>query len=264
MKGKSDFFDSAVENSLTLTQRRTIIIDEANNLAVAGAGTGKTLTLVGKVGYILEKGLAQPDEVLLLAFAKKVKREMEERVKADFGVNLNIRTFHSFGREVIGESSGEMPRLTELSSDQILFKKTVEEFLQKRMKDMEFLNLLNRYFVYYLNPVENILDFSTQEEYEEYLQSIQIRSLKGDLVKSYAECEIANFLYLNQVSYEYEKEYPVKTASESRRQYTPDFYLPEQNIWIEHIGIDRKCGTAPGVDRWNYLDEWYWKRKRDG
>ena len=255
------FFDDQDNLSLTTNQRKTIVIDEANNLAVAGAGTGKTLTLVSKAGYILEKKLANPEEILILAYAREVKLELEERIKRNYDAEIDVRTYHSFGREIIGKSTGSKPLLSELSFDDDLLQKTLQGFLQTRMKDLKFTNVVNSYFVFYLNPIENDLDISTQSEYDEYLKSIQIRTLRGEIVKSLAELEIANFFYLNGINYEYEKEYVVKTSSETRIQYTPDFYLTDYNIWIEHIGIDSNCNTPPGVDRWEYLDSWYWKRK---
>jgi DNA helicase-4 len=255
------FFNDQGGSSLTPNQRRAIVVNEANNLAVAGAGTGKTLTLVSKIGYILEKKLAGPDEILVLAFANKAKEELEERVKRVHDAEINVRTFHGYGYEVIGKATGSKPVLSELSFDDALLRKTLQNFLQTRMRDLGFANTLNRYFVYFLNPVENDLDISTQSEYEEYLETIQIRSLRGERVKSLAELELANFFYMNGVDYEYEKKYIVDTSTEAKRQYTPDFYLPAANIWIEHIGIDRSCNTSPGVDRWEYLDSWYWKRK---
>jgi len=255
------FFDDQDGHSLTPSQRKNILIDEANNLVVAGAGTGKTLTLVSKVGYILKKQLVNPDEILILAYTNKAKDELEERIKRIYNVDMNIRTFHSFGNEIIGKSTGSKPSLSELSKDDALLLKTLEGFLQKQMKEIKYANTINNYFVYYLNPVENDLTITTQEEYEAYLEKIQIRTLRGELVKSLAELELSNFFFINGVEYEYEKEYIVDTSSETRRQYTPDFYLPEQKIWIEHIGIDRNGNTAPEVDQLEYIDSWFWKRK---
>jgi len=45
--------------------------------------------------------------------------------------------------------------------------------------------------------------------YIDYLREIETRSLKGDLVKSFEELEIANFLYINGIDYVYEHEYEV-------------------------------------------------------
>ena len=49
------FFDIIEKNPLTTEQRKAIITDEESVLVVAGAGTGKTSTIVGKAGYILKK-----------------------------------------------------------------------------------------------------------------------------------------------------------------------------------------------------------------
>ena len=65
-------------------------------------------------------------------------------------------------------------------------------------------------------------------------------TLKGETVKSYEECEIANFLYLNQINYEYEKPFEIDTATPKFRQYFPDFYLSDYNVYIEHLALNKK------------------------
>ncbi|MDF5990431.1 hypothetical protein P5C85_13075 [Pseudomonas aeruginosa] len=56
---------------------------------------------------------------------------------------------------------------------------------------------------------------------------------------------MANYLFKQGIAYQYEPAYEHKTASPLYRQYQPDFYLPEQGIYIEYYGIDRQGGTAP-------------------
>ena len=70
-------------------------------------------------------------------------------------------------------------------------------------------------------------------------------------MKSYEECEIANFLYLNGIAYEYEAPYEHETATAEKRQYKPDFFLPDHGIYIEHFGLDAAGNTAAFVDRGN-------------
>jgi DNA helicase-4 len=69
---------------------------------------------------------------------------------------------------------------------------------------------------------------------------------------------IANWLYLNGVNYEYEREYSFNTASSSHRQYTPDFYYPEVDVWHEHWALDTQ-GRAPNEFS-GYEQEMAWKR----
>ena len=73
---------------------------------------------------------------------------------------------------------------------------------------------------------------------------------------------IANYLFLNGIKYEYEKEYPFKSEDAPNRKYHPDFYLPDYDIYLEHFGIT-KDNTLPWlskIEEQKYLDEMQWKR----
>lgn len=72
---------------------------ERNVLLLASAGTGKTNTLSCRIGNILERGLARPEEILCLTFTNKACNEMKGRVMdivGSEGRNVEVRTFHSF------------------------------------------------------------------------------------------------------------------------------------------------------------------------
>ena len=55
----------------------------SKNLIIASAGTGKTSTIVGRIGYLLSNGV-KPEEVLLLTFTNKAAAEMVSRVAEYF------------------------------------------------------------------------------------------------------------------------------------------------------------------------------------
>jgi len=267
-------FDTLEPYPLTQSQRQSIITDECNNLVVAGAGSGKTSTIVGKVKYIVEKGLAKPEEILLLAFAREAKKEMEERMSSRLTVQPDIKTFHALGLNIITKSEEIQPSVTKLKDPPklrefikriISFDKhnSLDKFIDEtpaENKEKDLRELLTTYFAYYLRPYRSVFKFTSLGEYIDYIKDNQIRSLKGDLVKSYEECEIANFLYLNGINYIYEKDYEIQTASRERRQYKPDFYLPDYGIYIEHFGINKKGEPAPFVNAEEYLREMAWKR----
>ena len=61
----------------------------------------------------------------------------------------------------------------------------------------------------------------------------ELRTLKGEKVKSFEELTIANWLAANSIRYEYERAYECHTASSRYRQYEPDFYLTDYGIYIE-------------------------------
>src|SRR5437764_3368088 len=73
------------------------------SLVIAGAGSGKTRTLIYRVAYLLEQGIA-PDQILLLTFTNKAAREMMRRVADLLGHELEKLwggTFHSLGNRIL-------------------------------------------------------------------------------------------------------------------------------------------------------------------
>ena len=71
---------------------------EPQNLIIASAGTGKTSTIVGRIGYLLNSGV-KAQEILLLTFTNKAAAEMVERVAEYFGKDIASKidagTFHA-------------------------------------------------------------------------------------------------------------------------------------------------------------------------
>ena len=72
--------------------------NDAQNLIIASAGTGKTSTIVGRIGHLLANGV-KPQEILLLTFTNKAAAEMVERVAELFGKDvaskIDAGTFHA-------------------------------------------------------------------------------------------------------------------------------------------------------------------------
>lgn len=63
-------------------------------------------------------------------------------------------------------------------------------------------------------------------------------TIQNEVLKSYQEVQIANFLYLNNIDYEYESIYPYNITF-SRKPYTPDFIVRQGDkvAYIEHFGV---------------------------
>src|SRR6266853_2048072 len=73
------------------------------SLVIAGAGSGKTRTLIYRVAYLLEQGIP-PERILLLTFTNKAAHEMMRRVADLLGQELASLwggTFHSIGNRIL-------------------------------------------------------------------------------------------------------------------------------------------------------------------
>ena len=259
-----EFFDRIEARPLTEEQRRAVVIDERRNLVVAAAGSGKTSVIVAKTGWLVRKGYRKPSELLLLAFARDARTEMEERMDTRLGTaiarDVTVRTFHSLGMAIIGEAQGKRSALAATAeNDQALFD-LLKGIVADLLADLDLSAILDEWFQEGFAPYRSQQEFRNWGEYHDYIRKYDIRSLKGEVVRSFEEWEIANFLYLHGVAYEYEAPYEHDLATSEKRQYKPDFRLPEHGIYIEHFGIDAAGNTAPFVDRGQYWRDMEWKR----
>ncbi len=248
---------------LDAQQMKCIIKPAPSHLVIAGAGTGKTTTIVGKVKYLLNSGICEPQDILVLSFTNASASEMRERINKETGKQIEASTFHKLGLNIIHAVKGITPKIT-----RITLQAFAKECMLENMKDPKYLDLLCRYFLFNYKYDKSEFDFQNSDEYQDYLRTNPPVTLRGENVKSYGEMDIANFLYKNGISYEYEKEYELDTRTEDRFQYYPDFYLSDYGIYIEYFGINEKGevpayfssrdGKDPSVE---YREGMEWKRK---
>ncbi|MGF1905117.1 UvrD-helicase domain-containing protein [Aliivibrio salmonicida] len=259
------FFDEVEKNPLTDKQRVACVTNDDHTLVIAGAGTGKTATLVGKAGYLVEAKIAKPENILMLAFGNKAAAEMNERIRDRIPSNadhLKASTFHALGNEILARHHGFKRSITPFTEQPQQFTKFIDETLSDLAEqDPQFKSALVNYFSSLSTPGKSDLDFDSIEEYNEFLSSCRLITLNNEWVKSVGELRIANYLALNGLKYEYEADYKFKTRSVDRRQYQPDFYLPDADLYIEYLGLDENNNTAPYIDKDEYLASLEWKRE---
>ena len=91
------------KNELNASQYEVVTGADGPCLVLAGAGSGKTRTLIYRVAYLLEKGVA-PEEILLVTFTNKAASEMRNRVEALLKAKakgLWCGTFHHIGNRIL-------------------------------------------------------------------------------------------------------------------------------------------------------------------
>ncbi|WP_299478088.1 UvrD-helicase domain-containing protein [uncultured Roseibium sp.] len=266
----SVFLDTIESNPLTPEQRLAVLSDEDATLILAGAGSGKTSVIVAKAANLIRQKIRKPEEILLLAFGKAAAAEMAERIEERSGASVIASTFHALGYDIIREVEKGAPALAPHASDDAQFRALLRDILVNELATQPKMALLIlKWFSELYTPFKSEWDFKTKATYYEYIEAHELRTLQGELVKSFEELEIANWLYLNGVAYEYEPDYEHELPENTRKAYTPDFRLTESGLYIEHFGVRKARGpdgetrlmTAPHVDRQSYLDGMTWKRR---
>jgi len=164
-------------------QLMAAVSEEDNTLVVAGAGTGKTTTILGKLAYLIDRLRILPEDILLLSFTGKAVEELEGRVKKHFpDINIEVRTFHSFGLSIIGKVLGSRPDIAfENNSDR-------QEWIDLKFRELlelpKYLQSAVNYFAYLFKPVDIKPQFNNLDEYYKYIKTENVMTFQKEWVKS--------------------------------------------------------------------------------
>ena len=94
-----------VDNDLDPSQQAAVTALNGPIRVLAPAGSGKTKTLVNRILSMLNQGIPA-EKILALAFNKKARDEMQERLNRRGVEGVEVRTFHSLGYEIVREGLG--------------------------------------------------------------------------------------------------------------------------------------------------------------
>lgn len=253
------YFDSILRDIdphilLDENQREVVLTDEDYCLVIAGAGAGKTTTVAAKVKYLVDKQQIDPRQILVISFTNKAVDELKDKINKALSIDCPITTFHSAGNAIIRKSVDK--KLNIVDSSKLYFVLS-DYFKGNLLKNERMVNNLILFFGSYFDaPFEgdDLNEFfhsiakgkyeTIKSDLNEYIQELSdTRSkrqitISNEILRSRQEVEIANFLYFNNIDYQYEPIYPYNIEF-SRKPYTPDFIIRQENriAYIEHFGI---------------------------
>jgi len=97
--------DTAQLPTPTAQQRRAETHPLAPLMILAGAGTGKTTTLIRRIVHLIKHEGIPPEQILALTFSEKAAAELRQRIDAATGKRstLTATTFHAFCYQVVRE-----------------------------------------------------------------------------------------------------------------------------------------------------------------
>ena len=94
-------FDKVNGYELDYNQKRVIITDEVNSLVIAGAGSGKTLTMIGKINYLIKHKNINPLEILCISFTNEACNNLKNKIDN----RVEVLTFHKLALKIIGKDN---------------------------------------------------------------------------------------------------------------------------------------------------------------
>ena len=255
-----DYLDNILKEvdpaiSLDEEQRKVVLSDEDYTLVIAGAGAGKTTTVAAKVKYLVEQKSINPDQILVISFTNKAVGELQDKINKALRIDCPVTTFHKAGYAICRRQETEEHK--RVVTEGYMFN-IVNDYLKHNI--LEYPELVDKLILFFgsyfdapyegedLNSFFNYItkaDFTTlrgnMDEYTEKIidqRSGRHVSIAHERMRSLQEVVIANYLYMNNIDYTYEKTYPYNILR-SHKPYTPDFTIVqgEKVIYLEHFGI---------------------------
>ena len=259
------FFHTIEKSPLSDEQIKAVVCFDDRLLLVASAGSGKTSTMVAKCGYAIQQNYFKPEHILMLTFNKATAKELRSRVDQRLlaidipSEKVTTKTFHAFGQDVIGICTGKKPHIPkwlEDGKDLEVLKELVDEL---KDSDIKFRTLWDLFRVVFFKDLPSFgKEMKDADWHDSKTEVTGFKTFNDETVRSRGELLIANWLFYNGVKYEYERQYEHETADAKNRQYMPDFYFPDINLYYEHWALDEK-GNPPAEFK-GYEDGMRWKK----
>ncbi len=268
VRAKHIFSDEKGNDLLTNEQLKAVLCNDDRNLIIAGAGSGKTRVIDFKVRYLVKFKNIDPQKILLLSFSKKSAGELVKKISENIP-GVEARTIHSFGSQIMGRHDRKL--FDEKNKE---FESVIIKALVQALKDKGVFRLFWMFYENFFSDIKPLIFYKNMDELRADLKKMNsklidmpdqfgeiqvrraIKTLKGEYVRSVDEKYIADFLYLQEIKYEYERRYP-----DSDELYSPDFYLPDYDLYLEHFAITDSGGPPAWFDNpKRYMDGIQWKR----
>ncbi len=126
-------------SGLNEEQQKVVFATYGPVLVLAGAGSGKTRALTHRIAYLIEQGMARPEQILAVTFTNKAAAEMRHRIEKLLGspahTPRSVSTFHAMGAKMLREQPSAHSRSRGFS---ILDMSDSEKLVRKALKDNNY------------------------------------------------------------------------------------------------------------------------------
>lgn len=135
-----NLFDNINNYSLDEFQREIVLSEEDNTLVVAGAGSGKSLTILGRILYLINRGV-NPSNILCISFTNVASNSLIESLIKN-GIDLDVITFHKLGVRILKDNNISTNLTKTDTLNNIVEKKVNEDNdLIKLLPDLNFFEI---------------------------------------------------------------------------------------------------------------------------
>jgi DNA helicase-4 len=227
--------------SLDKQQVEAVVACEDAQLVLASAGSGKTMSLLAKIEYLVRELKIQPQKILAISFTKKTVDELIERCAIK---NVEFRTFHALGNAILQEYQSEY-----LAKRRLISEAEIRNFLEwkllEKCQNSAFARKVNDYILFYLSTPKAPGDFKNLKGKIQINRLFLRHEILADArKKQYAPIRskedelVANWLYVHQIDYLHRENVP-------NLKQKADFTLG--GIYLDIFALDKNGNSLLGA-----------------
>lgn len=245
------FNDTNPNIKLDEEQMKSILIDEDYSLIIAPPGTGKTTIAIAKIKYLIDIKKVDPSSIIFVCKTKKKAKEVKDIINKIFKIDISVLTPSELSMYFIEKNSNIPYTISNYDNMyNIIYKYIRNEIFPNKEKLKYIMSIFSKYLFldnncYDCLTYDEYIEKKKEKKYLEYKNDLdkfiinktkslkkQYKTIKGEILRSINEVQIANYLYLHGIDYEY-------YAKENIDDYVADFIINinGKNLYIEYYGL---------------------------
>lgn len=209
-----------------------IITVPSEELLLVSSADDKLKYVTDKIKYVTSLEGTLEEEVLILTYTNKDSKSYMNALK-DYP-NVGVMPINKF-----------IYSLSDIKTTEVSLNKVIDEELSNNLKDDNYTRNLVLYLLHYHQNTYSSLAFSDKNSYNDYLDSLNLKTLKGETVSSPAILNITDFLTENKVNYK------IKNILEDNEIF--NVISLDNDIDIIYFELDEK-GERPVFFKDSYIE----------
>ncbi len=209
-----------------------IITVPSEELLLVSSADDKLKYVTDKIKYVTSLEGTLEEEILILTYTNKDSKSYMNALK-DYP-NVVVMPINKF-----------IYSLSDIKTTEVSLNKVIDEELSNNLKDDNYTRNLVLYLLHYHQNTYSSLAFSDKNSYNDYLDSLNLKTLKGETVSSPAILNITDFLTENKVNYK------IKNILEDNEIF--NVISLDNDIDIIYFELDEK-GERPVFFKDSYIE----------
>ncbi len=137
---------------LDIYQREVVLSEHDSSLVIAGAGSGKSLTIIGKIIYLVKIKKIDPKDILCISFTNEATNSLKEKLLTNYNLKIDIYTFHKLALTILKDNNIDYQ-----IAPSTLLEDTIDEFFNMELNNKKLKKVLKRVSKEELNSLKKLI-----------------------------------------------------------------------------------------------------------